>query len=254
MASENIEILQANNLHLFHHNQVLSEKVSQLTNKLMTQQKILDKLLKCLSDELLIEIEDQLVAIKLQLINLDNDKQIDDETFKNLTMQLDNNKLLLDKILNGKNKIIQTINDQIIQINHQDQKITSLEKECKFSKESFIKLMNRSFDQIEEKNKMINSSKEDINNMRLSIKNQQMIIKNLQDKLFNIQNKQKYHILFRNQLYMLGDFGKYQINFILSIIMCLFLIFATYIITKRSKNTHFNKHKCNFCINKHKNK
>lgn len=254
MASENIEILQANNLHLFHHNQVLSEKVNQLTNKLMAQQKTLDKLLKCLSDELLIEIENQLVAIKLQLINLDNDQQIDEETFKNLKIQLDNNKLLLDKILNGKNKIIQTINDQIIQINNKDQKIIYLEQECKSSKESFIKLMNRSFDQIEEKNKVINLSKKEINIMKSSIKNQKMIIKDLKDKLLSIQNNQKYHILFRNQLHIFGDFGKYQINFILSIIICLSLIFTTYIITKRNKNINFNKHKCNFCINKHKNK
>lgn len=102
MLSESIEILQANNLHLFHQNALLSEKVETLSTELLKMKKLLDKILKCFSKELADELESQLIATRLHLVNLENDKLIDTNTLSKIEKQLDINKDLLTKIFNGK--------------------------------------------------------------------------------------------------------------------------------------------------------
>lgn len=255
MTYENLEILQSNNLHLFHNNSILSNKVEQLKTELESMQKVLQEICKCLSKELLTELEGQITAMSLQIVNLSNDEKIDRHSYKILSDLLSENKNLLNKLLSGKVNLESTINKQLNKIIQKDKRITDLEKDIRHTRDQFIKLIDKNLESISDKVKTINKYELENKELKVKITEHQELIDNLYKQIEEIirHDDDKYLIL-KNKFNMLSEIGKYKVSVVPALIICLFIIITTSAITYKSKNIYLGKHKCSFCAKKCKNK
>lgn len=258
MTYENLEILQANNLHLFHNNSILNNKVEQLKSELESMQKLLKVVCRCLSRELLEEIEGQITAISLQLVNLNNASKIDSKNYNELSDLLTLNKNLLSKILDGKNDLEATLNKQLEKIMKKDKKILDLEKDVRHSRNQFIKLIDKNLESISNQKDLINKLETENKTLQDKILNQKSLISDLYNKLekADIFRTEDEYLILPNKVEMLSEIGKYKISIVPGVIICFLITVLTSAITYRSKNIHLSKHQyqCSFCAQKYKNK
>lgn len=112
--------------------------------------------------------------------------------------------------------------------------------------------MNQNFRYIEDNQNKIKQLEEE----NIDLNNKLKVNNTIEDKN-NIQTDiiKCYKLtLFSDKINLLNGLGEIKISVITAIIICILLIFVTYVFIYNNKKLNFNKHKCNFCAKKHKNK
>lgn len=244
MVSDSIEILQANNLHLFNQNEKLIVQIEAISKELALLKKKFEKVKLYFSDALLLEFDKQMRDLAAQLVNFHNTNQISDEQFHNVMNKLNDNKNLLKQILSGKKNLIEEIEKQVADIKLKDSKLFSLERDNVYLKNRIIGLSSVHLDRMSQKDERIIKLENDNVELMEQISNQASVLKSKINELNQIKEElAKYKEMDIQQTNMRIAYVMFSIIIIILLTMGTILHRRKHLVSKNKTNKLYNCHK-----------